>query len=102
MQISISGHHVEITEGIRAAIDNKFGKIRSHYPDVGEITIILRVERNEQRAEADTQYLGARVSAHDVNADLYVAIAETARKLQAALAHRKGTVAAPRGQSLPL
>lgn len=99
MQINISGHHVEITDGIRAAIDSKFGKIRAHYPDLDEISIILRVERNEQRAEADTQYLGARVSAHSANADLYIAINETARKLQAALAHRKGIVAEPRGQA---
>src|SRR5690554_1233057 len=90
MQINISGHHVEITQGIRDAIENKYSRIQSHYPDIGPLAIILTVEKNEQRVETSTHFLGAPVSVHAVDSNLYVAIGESAKKLSAALSHRKG------------
>jgi ribosome-associated translation inhibitor RaiA len=32
MKINISGHHVEITEGIKQSVENKFSKVAKHYP----------------------------------------------------------------------
>ena len=103
MQIDISGHHVDVTDGIRESIHNKFHKIEAHYPDLNAITIILEVERNEQKVEVNTQYLGAPISVHAIETDLYVAIGEAAKKLDAALSHRKGVVKANKhGQSARL
>lgn len=90
MQINLSGHHVEITDGIREAVNLKFNKVASHYPNLDTLNIILTIERNEQRVEVTTQYMGAPVAVHGSNADLYAAIADTAKKLDAALGHRKG------------
>ncbi len=90
MQINLSGHHVEITDGIREAVSSKFSKIESHYPNLDSLNIIVTVERNEQRVEVTTQFMGATVTAHGSHNDLYAAIAETAKKLDAALSHRKG------------
>jgi putative sigma-54 modulation protein len=91
MQINLSGHHVEITDGIRTAVQGKFSKIESHYPAIDAVSIVLTVERNEQSVEAKTQFLGAPVAVQGSDDDLYVAIGDAARKLEAALAHRKGT-----------
>jgi ribosomal subunit interface protein len=91
MQINLSGHHVEITDGIREAVHNKFSKVESHYPSLDSLTVIATVERNEQRVEAKTQYLGASIAVQGANHDMYVAIAEAAKKLESALSHRKGT-----------
>jgi putative sigma-54 modulation protein len=90
MQINLSGHHVEITDGIRTAVQNKFSKIQSHYPSLDALSIILTVERNQQSVEAKTQFLGASVAVQGTDSDLYVAIGEAAKKLEAALSHRKG------------
>ncbi|WP_075185403.1 ribosome hibernation-promoting factor, HPF/YfiA family [Teredinibacter haidensis] len=92
MQINISGRHVEITEGIRESVNHKFTKVQSHFPQLDALSVILTVERHEQKVEAQTQYLGASVSVHASNEDLYAAIAGTAKKLEAALSHRKGSV----------
>lgn len=92
MQINISGHHVEITDGIRQSVNNKFSKVQGHYPQLDALSVILTVEKHEQKVEAQTQYLGAAVSVHASNEDLYAAIAGSAKKLEAALAHRKGSV----------
>lgn len=103
MQINISGHHVEITQGIRDAIEHKYSRIESHYPDIGPLAIILTVEKNEQKVETNTHFLGAPVSVHAVDSDLYVAIGESAKKLSAALSHRKGMIKrASRSQAAPI
>ncbi len=102
MQIQLSGHHVEITEGMREAVNNKFSKVHSHYPVLDTIQVILTIERNVQKVEASTLYAGATVSTHASDTDLYVAIAETARKLEAALSRRKGATHTHRKERLSL
>jgi len=92
MQIDISGHHVEITDAIRQSVIDKFSKVESHFPQLDALTVILEVEKHEQKVEARTQFLGAPVSVHASNGDMYVAIAASAKKMQAALKHRKGAV----------
>ena len=102
MQIQLSGHHVEITDGIREAVNSKFSKVQSHYPVLDALQIIVTIERNEQKVEASTLYAGANVSAHASDTDLYVAISETARKLEAALSHRKGATQQHRKEKLSM
>lgn len=96
MQINLSGHHVDITDGIRAAVQSKFSKVKTHHPSLDSLSVIVRVERNQQSVEATTQFLGATVSVEGTDTDLYVAIGEAAKKLGAALSHRKGATAAHR------
>lgn len=92
MQIDVSGHHVEVTDAIRESVHSKLLKVSSHYPDLISMDAILTVEKQEQKIEVSTQYLGDRVSVHASNTDMYAAIADAAKKLDSALGHRKGTV----------
>lgn len=91
MNIQLSGHHLDITDGIREAVDQRFNKIQKHYPDISELSMALTVERHVQAVEVTTQYKGAKVAAHAESQDLYAAIGDAARKLDAALAKRKGS-----------
>ena len=97
MQINLSGHHVDITDAIREAVNTRFSKIESHYPALDALSIILTVERNEQSVEAKTQFMGATVAVQGSDNDMYVAIADAAKKLDAALSHRKGVTSSHRG-----
>lgn len=92
MQLNISGHHVDVTDGIRESIQTKFGKVQSHYPDLESLNVTITVEKNEQKIEADTQYLGATIAVHASAVEMYSAIADCAKKLESALAHRKGVI----------
>lgn len=92
MQLNIAGHHVEVTDGIRENIQLRYAKIESHYPDLESISIILTVEKNEQKVEANTNYLGTTIAVHASHNDMYVAIADSVKKLDSALSHRKGVV----------
>lgn len=91
MNIQLSGHHVDITDGIREAVDSRFKKIQNHYPDLGDLSMAVTVERHAQAVEVTTQFKGAQVAVHAESQDLYAAIADSAKKLDAALAKRKGT-----------
>ncbi len=94
MKIKISGHHVEITEGIKQSIENKFAKISKHYPNLMEIDSRITVEPNQQKLEVTTLYEGAKVTVNASDKHLYKAIAKVSKKLQSALAHRKGQLSA--------
>jgi len=92
MKITISGHHVEITEAIKQAIENKFAKIAKHFPDLMTIDSVITVEPHQQQLEVTTLYEGRKVSVKASGKELYAAIASAANKLQAALKHRKGVL----------
>ena len=92
MHINLSGHHVTITDSIRDAVEAKLAKVSSHFPQLDSANVMLTVERASQSIEVTTQYLGATVAVQAADQDLYAAIASAAKKLEAALAHRKGTL----------
>ena len=96
MQIKLSGHHVEVTDGIRAAVNNKLSKIQSHHPQLNALSVILTVERHNQSVEISTQYLGSSVAVTAANQDMYIAIADAAKKLDKSLSHKKGSSKAGR------
>ena len=101
MKISISGHHVDITEGIETAVHTKFEKIANHYPDLMDLSVIVKVDSHEQSVEVSTQYQGASLSVTATDKDMYAAIQSTAKKLEAALSKRKGALLSDRN-SKPL
>lgn len=94
MKILISGHHVEITEGIKQSIENKFAKISKHYPSIMALNSTITVEPNQQKVEITTNYEGTSINVKATDKKLYTAIASAAKKLQVALARRKGVLSA--------
>ncbi len=96
MKINISGHHIEVTEAITEVINSKFKKVANHFPSLMSLEAILTVDKNVQKIEVVTNYENQQVavSAHDD--DLYVAIGNSVKKMEAALQHRKGVVKANR------
>lgn len=96
MQINLSGHHVDITDGIREAVDTRFTKVSGHHPQLDEVAVTVTVEKNEQSVEAKGQYMGAPVVVQSSDKDMYSAIAAAAKKFESALSHRKGAVQSAR------
>ena len=94
MQISITGHHVEVTDGLKSAVHHTLDKIIKHYPDVDSLNVILRVEKNEQIAEVKAHILGQDLVATASSHDLYTSISDLKMKLEALLQKRKSTVKA--------
>lgn len=74
MQINISGHHIEITEAMRAYVLEKFEKLQRHFEHITSIHVILEVEKNRQTAEATVHIKGGELFADATKEDLYAAI----------------------------
>jgi len=90
MKINISGHHVEITDAIKHAIEQKFAKIALHFPELMIVNSIVTVEPHQQQLEVTTNYEGNDISVKASAKELYAAIAAAAKKLEVSLARRKG------------
>ena len=90
MKINLSGHHVEISESIKEHVDQKLSKLANHFPSLISIDIIIAKEHGEFEVELITNYEGSRLAASGQDSVMYPAIAKAAKKLDAALVHRKG------------
>ena len=81
MKVSVTGHHVEVTDSLRNHVEEKMGKIKRHFDNVTNVHVILTVEKLEQKAEATVQISGAKLFADDTREDMYQAIDNMVDKL---------------------
>jgi len=81
MQVSVTGHHVEVTDSLRTHVEEKIGKLKRHFDNVTDVHVILTVEKLAQKAEATVQVSGAKLFADDAQEDMYQAIDNMVDKL---------------------
>jgi putative sigma-54 modulation protein len=71
MQVSLSGHHVEITDNY---VNEKIERLERHFDQALDIHIVLTVEKLRHKAEATLHVSGNNLHADDVQEDMYAAI----------------------------
>ncbi|MBF0281248.1 MAG: ribosome-associated translation inhibitor RaiA [Zetaproteobacteria bacterium] len=81
MQVSITGHHIELTEALKEAVNNKLQHLKHSFDHVLDVHVVLSVEKNRQRCEISLQANGINIHASDVNDDMYVSIDSVVSKL---------------------
>ena len=86
MNLTISGHHLEITPALRAYVLTKLDRITRHFDQVVDITVRLCVEKlsekeRRQRAEVTIHVKGKDIFAEQSSEDLYAAIDQLVDKL---------------------
>lgn len=74
MQISLSGHHIEITDSIRHYVHEKIERLDRHFDQALDIHVVLTVEKLRHKAEATLHVSGGNLHADDVQEDMYAAI----------------------------
>lgn len=74
MQVSLSGHHVDITDSLRNYVNEKVGRLDRHFDQALDIHIVLTVEKLRHKAEATLHVSGSNLHADDVREDMYAAI----------------------------
>ncbi|MCR9278443.1 MAG: ribosome-associated translation inhibitor RaiA [Pseudomonadaceae bacterium] len=93
MQLSITGHHVDVTDALRNYVNAKFDKIERHYDHITNAHVVLTVEKQVQKAEATLHVTGSEVFADSENEDLYAAIDAMSDKLdRQIIKHKEKTV----------
>jgi putative sigma-54 modulation protein len=92
MQLSISGHHIDVTEALKSYVEEKLQKLERHYDHITNAHVILTVEKLQQKAEATVHISGAEVFADADCADMYAAIDKLTDKLdRQILKHKEKT-----------
>lgn len=79
MNLTISGHHLELTPAIREYVQTKLERIRRHFDHVIDIAVILTVDKlpekeKRQKAEINLRLRGKDLHAESIAHDLYAAI----------------------------
>jgi len=74
MQITITGHHVDITDSLRNYVTEKLERVKRHFDQMIHINVILQVDKLAQKAEASIQVNGATLFAEETREDMYAAI----------------------------
>ena len=81
MNLTVSGHHVDVTPAIRQHVEEKLAPIERHGDNITRIDVTLVVERHLHRAEANLHVAGADLFASSESDDMYAAIDSLADKL---------------------
>ncbi|MEU6314045.1 ribosome-associated translation inhibitor RaiA [Streptomyces sp. NPDC047014] len=94
MQVNISGQDVEVTEPLREYVLEKLARVEGHHDKITSATVILKVEKLQQKAKATLQVPGGEVVANAEHEDMYAAIDALADKLDRQLKKHKEKQAA--------
>ena len=97
MQVNLTGHHVDITDSLRAYVDEKIAKLERHFEHVTNVHVILSVEKLNRKAEATVHASGADVFAESVHEDMYAAIDALIDKLDRQVLKHKEKLKSHRG-----
>lgn len=89
MQISITGHHIEVTEPLRSYVNKKMDRILRYYDQMIDVHYVLSVEKLRHIAEATLRVPGSDIHASAEAADMYAAIDALADKLDRLVKKRK-------------
>ena len=74
MNLVISGKNIDITEGLRAAVEEKIGKLERYFNDSTEVHVTLSTEKNRQKIEVTVPMKGTIIRAEETSTDMYVSI----------------------------
>ena len=74
MRIKITGRNIELTEGLKAAVEDKLNKLEKYFTPDTEVNVTLSVEKERQKVEVTIPMKGSYIRSEQVSNDMYVSI----------------------------
>ena len=74
MRITISGKNIEVTAGLRQAVEDKLSKLERYFTPETDILVTLSVEKERQKIEVTIPVKGNIIRSEQVSNDMYVSI----------------------------
>ena len=74
MKYIILGKNIEVTEGLRSAVEDKIGKLEKYFTEETEVHVTLSVEKDRQKIEVTIPVKGSIIRSEQVSNDMYVSI----------------------------
>ena len=100
MRITITGRNIELTEGLKAAVEERLSKLEKFFTADTDVFVTLSVERERQKIEVTIPIKGHVIRSEQVSNDMYVSIdlveeviERQLRKYRTKLASKKMNVA---------
>lgn len=81
MQLTISGHHIDVTPALKNKVESKLAKLERHFDHLTDIHCVLTVEKLEHKAEATVNLSGGTIHADAIAEDMYAAVDALVDKL---------------------
>ena len=86
MNLTISGHHLEVTPALREYVLTKLERITRHFDQVVDVNVLLTVEKlkekeRRQKAEVTLHVKGRDIYVEHASEDLYASIDQLMDKL---------------------
>ena len=100
MNLTISGHHVDVTPAIREYVMTKLERITRHFDQVIDVAVILTVEKLRQKAEINLHLRGKDLHCEATEEDLYAAIDLVIDKLDRQVVKHKECIQAHNAEPL--
>ncbi len=74
MHITITGKNIEVTDGLRAAVEERLSKLEKYFTPDTDIIVTLSVEKDRQKIEVTIPVKGTVIRSEQVSNDMYVSI----------------------------
>ena len=74
MKIKITGRNIELTEGLKNAVEDKLNKLEKYFTPDTDVYVTLSVEKERQKVEVTIPMKGNIVRSEQVSNDMYVSI----------------------------
>ncbi|MBO4750319.1 MAG: ribosome-associated translation inhibitor RaiA [Lachnospiraceae bacterium] len=74
MKFIILGRNLEVTPGLKAAVEDKIGKLDKYFNPNTEVHVTLSVEKERQKIEVTIPVKGNIIRSEQVSNDMYVSI----------------------------
>lgn len=74
MRITITGRNIELTEGLKAAVEEKLSKLEKFFAPDTNVFVTLSVEKERQKVEVTIPIKGHVIRSEQSSNDMYVSI----------------------------
>ena len=74
MRITISGKNIEVTAGLKQAVEDKLSKLERYFTPDTDILVTLSVEKERKKIEVTIPVKGNIIRSEQVSNDMYVSI----------------------------
>lgn len=97
MNLTISGHHLEVTPALREYVLTKLERVTRHFDQVVDVNVLLTVEKQKekdrrQRCEVTLHVKGRDIFVEQAHEDLYAAIDQLMDKLDRQVMRHKDRI----------
>ena len=74
MRITITGRNIELTPGLKEAVEDKLSKLEKYFKPDTDVNVTLSVEKDRQKIEVTIPTKGHTIRSEQISNDMYVSI----------------------------